>query len=899
MSLQELKRRRRELDDLIQEQTSQSDSDSQEDDEDSDSSSSLEDPVEAHKKDTPEEEDKMDDATPKVSLDPPKQDNNTVKEKPLKKELKLALGDDPNESKALRSSIHSDVLRSLKFYATKGLPETECSELTYKYEIPDAFKTPKLNPQIKARMNEKVIKKDTYRADAQDLTAEALTALSAAITMVNDADEDGLDQNTFLERLMDAAKLLAQAQYKQSQSRRACIIPIIESKSIREILKKSNIDSYLFGLDLDKEVKAMKESDALFDHKKSSTKNQGNFRRQTTAIFQRVRHTLPETSLPKPRPGQNTKEIIQINDVGINIGGRLASFYDSWNKISNSSFINQCVKGYKIPFKKEPHQTGFKNRLIKDETEKQHIRRAIQKLVEKGAVVKTHKEKALFLSNYFVVPKPDGTFRFILNLKNLNKFIKTQHFKLEDLKTAVSLIGPNDHMLSIDMKDAYLTVPICESDQKYLCFNFDKQFYKFSSLPFGLSTSPYVFTKIMKPIMQRLRSMGYLSVIYLDDILCIGKTYDECAKNASETIKLLESLGFVINNKKTGCIPSTRSACVAVQYGWLYTRVLERKKIQALRSSAGSYKGHIIICNKIKMEFRWWKDNLMTAKKIFRYRPTVKVIFTDASDVGWGATDGKNKICGIWNSVQSTYHINYKELLTVLYAIESFTEQLRSSRIILRVDNSTAIAYINRMGGVRFKKFNDLARRIWQHAEKRDNWLTASFIPSKENTEADSLSRLSNLDAEWEISDRAFSKISQTFGKPEIDLFATASNKKCLKYVSRFPDKKATQIDAFSFSWKNLFFYAFPPFVLITRTLAKISQEKARGIVLVPVWRNQTWFPLLTQMTEGEPIIFPPNKNLLFSVCRKKHHPRYRTLYMMATIVSGRPLKMKNYHKTP
>ena len=56
-----------------------------------------------------------------------------------------------------------------------------------------------------------------------------------------------------------------------------------------------------------------------------------------------------------------------------------------------------------------------------------------------------------FISSYFLVPKPDGSFRFILNLKNLNTFIDTDHFKIEDLRLATRLISKNDLMTSIDL----------------------------------------------------------------------------------------------------------------------------------------------------------------------------------------------------------------------------------------------------------------------------------------------------------------------------------------------------------------------------------------------------------------------------------------------------------------
>ena len=85
---------------------------------------------------------------------------------------------------------------------------------------------------------------------------------------------------------------------------------------------------------------------------------------------------------------------------------------------------------------------------------------AINDLIDKGAVAEYRKRVDQFLSPYFLVEKPDGSHRFILNLKRLNKFIKTAHFKMEDVRTATRLLTEGDYMTSIDLQDAYFLVSI-------------------------------------------------------------------------------------------------------------------------------------------------------------------------------------------------------------------------------------------------------------------------------------------------------------------------------------------------------------------------------------------------------------------------------------------------------
>lgn len=189
------------------------------------------------------------------------------------------------------------------------------------------------------------------------------------------------------------------------------------------------------------------------------------------------------------------------------------------------------------------------------EQERLQIREQITQLLQKQVITKCQPVSGQFVSKIFLVPKPNGSYRLILNLKELNKFIDTEHFKLEDGKTVKRILNKGYFMASIDLKDAYYTISIARSDRKYLRFLFEDVLYEFRCLPFGLSTAPYTFTKIMKPVISYLRELGFLSVNYLDDLLLLGKSYEVCLENIQVTCNLLESLGFIINRKKSEMKP--------------------------------------------------------------------------------------------------------------------------------------------------------------------------------------------------------------------------------------------------------------------------------------------------------------------------------------------------------
>ena len=103
----------------------------------------------------------------------------------------------------------------------------------------------------------------------------------------------------------------------------------------------------------------------------------------------------------------------------------------------------------------------------------------------------------------------------------------------------------------LDLKDAFLSVPIHKDHQKYLKFVWGSCIYKSVAMPNGYKDAMRVFTKICKVPFSVLRREGYMSVVYVDDSFLLGDTFTECLANINATIKLLTSLGFTIHVEKS------------------------------------------------------------------------------------------------------------------------------------------------------------------------------------------------------------------------------------------------------------------------------------------------------------------------------------------------------------
>lgn len=620
------------------------------------------------------------------------------------------------------------------------------------------------------------------------------------------------------------------------------------------------------------------------------------------------------------------------------LAGRLQNFYHVWEKLTSNSTVLSWIQGYKIPLLSVPHQKKFVTTRQFSSSDFALMHQAIQELLSLGAVVPCSPTEGQYISKFFLADKPNGKKRFILNLKEFNYFVCCPHFKMEDFRTVLKLIRKGCFMSTLDLKDAYFLVSVHTEHRKYLRFLFDNALFEFTCLPFGLSSAPFCFTKLMKPVLKELRSQGIICVNYLDDFLFLGDSYDECQKSVNTALNLLDSLGLKINLSKSSLVPRTKqqflgfiydsltllvilpenkklhiqhlayklssrsvctirelavflglltSACPAIKYGWLYTKQLEREKYLALLKENNNYDALVRLSHDAINDLAWWQRNILTSYNDIKQSNFRLEIFTDSSLTGWGACCGEEKTHGFWSPTEKNNHINYLELRAIFYGLKCFACDLRDCRILIRADNTTAISYVNKMGSIRFPQLNLLARDIWQWCELRNIFLFASYINSKSNLQADAESRVVEEDTEWALSHEAFATIQRNLGPPDVDLFASSINKKCSTYVSWRRDPGSLAIDAFTLKWTDLNFYAFPPFCLILRVIQKIVQDKAEGILVVPDWPAQPWYPLITKYKTGNPIIFKPDRNLLSSPFRSTH-PMHRELSLVAVKLSAK-----------
>lgn len=622
-----------------------------------------------------------------------------------------------------------------------------------------------------------------------------------------------------------------------------------------------------------------------------------------------------------------------------------------WKTITHDRYILNAVKGYSLEFTSVPVQYSVRETKL-NSAEAVALDRELLKLMAKGVVEKASHSDDEYISSVFLRPKKDGSYRVILNLKQLNENIEYAHFKMETLCTALRLIQPGCYMGSVDLSDAYYTVNVAYPDRKYLRFIWKGTLYQYTCLPNGLSSAPRLFTKLLKPVYASLRSKGHVSVAYIDDSYLQGETYEQCLKNIQDTIDLFEQLGFKINKEKSVVVPTHEivflgfvlnsksmtisltpekikkfknlyhnfcsnkshsirqvaelvgvliSSSVAIPLGLLHTKLLEKEKAIALKCNKGNFDSKMTLSAEALQDLKWWSIQINSGIKApIRQKSIQATLTTDASGIGWGAEYNGVSTGGHWSIEEKQYlpNINYLELHAVFLGLQSFHAELCNKHVKIYCDNSTTVAYINNMGGTKSTACNYKAREIWTFVQRNNMWLTAVHLPGVDNVVADRESRMIRDETEWMLNEKLFKTITSVYFKPHIDLFASRLNKQLECFVSWKNEPGASFVDAFTISWINLSFYAFPPFSIIDRVCQKILMDKAEGLLVTPLWDTQNWYPIILRMCVKPPLALKPSKTMLqLKNSPTQVHPLARKLHLMVCHVSGKISRNLIYRK--
>ena len=623
--------------------------------------------------------------------------------------------------------------------------------------------------------------------------------------------------------------------------------------------------------------------------------------------------------------------------------GKIADCVEIWESLTTDKWILNVVRGDFIEFESVPLQIHVPGEVHLSAGEKKALHDSLTEFESLQIIEECQaNERDGFYCNLFPRIKRDQSTRVIFNLKQLNRNVEYVHFKMDTIKDAIRLIKKNCLFASIDFKHAYFSVRISPEHRHFFRFHWKGRHYQFTCLPQGFSPAPRIFTKLMKPAYSHLREHGAVIVSYIDDSLLFFYDREEGTHEVNKVMQFFDKLGLTIHPGKSVIVPAhaieylgftlnsvdmtveltdrkkdkiaalARSllqrkmvtihelaqfignlvaAAPGVAYAALHYKPLEIARNAALTGARG--EAQMTLDEIMKDEIRWWSLNIGAAVRLIEVPDIDITLHADASNIGWGGVSNDVTTGGHWSASEANQHINWKELKAAHLTLQSLCLGVTNKHVHLRLDNTTAVACIQRQGSTK-EKLMTLTQSIFAWALEREIHLSASHIPGVINESADRESRKKNKDCEWMLNGGVFSSLCKTFGKPSMDMFASRLNNQLPKYVAWRPDPTACHVDAFTMSWCNTYSYAFPPFSVMGQVLQKLELEKGKMLVVAPLWTTQAWWSRALTMLVDNPVILPRDC-LQMPQEPSLRHPLRDKLRLVAMKLSGNPSETKAF----
>ena len=417
----------------------------------------------------------------------------------------------------------------------------------------------------------------------------------------------------------------------------------------------------------------------------------------------------------------------------------------------------------------------------------------------------------------------------MLNLRVLNQYLRKDHFKYEDLRTAMLMLSRGDYLFKFDLKSGYHHLDVFEPHQCYLGFAWDlhgeQSYFVFTVLPFGLSSACYAFTKLLRPLVGYWRGQGMRVVLYLDDGIVAAEGLDKANQASGRVRQDLASAGFIANEQKSQwnpvqqlvwlgfelnmqeeqlLIPKTKlsplcelleslnhrqfipAKVLASLIGKIVsmslalgpvTRLMTRS-LYATLNSRGSWCQQLALSQDAKAEIQFWRNNIsqFNGLDLWPKPSAVRVVYSDASNTGYGGytVEHRGQIAnGQWSKEEARQSSTWRELRAVRLVLESFEQKLQNERVRWFTDNQNVVRIV--LHGSKKPALQQEALAIFDTSVKGRIRLEPEWIPREGNQIADYISRIVDHD-DWMLNPMVFSELDALWGPHTVDRFADEYN---------------------------------------------------------------------------------------------------------------------------
>ena len=568
--------------------------------------------------------------------------------------------------------------------------------------------------------------------------------------------------------------------------------------------------------------------------------------------------------------------------------------------------------GYRIPFDRQPPLSerplslpAYYPQSIKGVA----LTQELQSLLRKGAVEPAPQSPG-FYSHLFLVQKTSGSWRPIIDLSTLNDYVTSSHFHMETPQSVLRSIRPGDWMVSLDLQDAYLQVPVHHDSRRYLRFVVEGRTYQFRVLCFGLTTAPQVFTRIMAPVSAILHKYGVRMLRYLDDWLILASSELACLQSRDRLLTVCTELGIQVNLTKSSLVPTQSLVYLGMEIRSLpfiarptpvrvsnLLRLIE--EFLSTTSPPASTAGPLVVPHSSRL----WRDAQNEAAPTLPQGPVgfpgrpVSGLLVPSLSRGSSLVGSSGTAAGGSESLSPS---SRRQLLlrrlgcrlggpggrtpclgsSVSSSEDSLhqPERVTSSSVRpagLRTSFSGPVGSAVLRQHHHSRLSSPFRRDVLLHSERHGEGDTPlgreSPCPSPASIHhglvqchsGRSESSQSGDGSEWTLHQEVVDHLVHKW-PAVIDLFATSLTARLPVYFSPASDSQAAGTDALLQPWDNLQAYSCPPIAIIRRVPVKLRSSRNCELTLIaPFWPQREWFPDLLELLSDVPITLSSRKDLL------------------------------------
>ena len=174
----------------------------------------------------------------------------------------------------------------------------------------------------------------------------------------------------------------------------------------------------------------------------------------------------------------------------------------------------------------------------------EQAKKEVEMMLDLGIIEESN---SAWSSPFIMVPKPDGSTRFCVNYKKVNKLSKFDAYPMPLIEEVIEKIGPAKYISKLDLCKGYWQIPLTERSKQYTAFTSPTGLYQFKYLPFGLHGAPATFQRMMDRL---LRGKDHYAAAYMDDLVIFSDDWESHLIHLRDVLETLKQANLTVKPSK-------------------------------------------------------------------------------------------------------------------------------------------------------------------------------------------------------------------------------------------------------------------------------------------------------------------------------------------------------------